>query len=167
MASAHLSQVVRENIEMRGLERVPTEINFETEFLLDVLADQEPESFARDNGDLDEAGLSPQKAGTLYRRFETRRPPFPKRNPSLSGSEEMCSLKPIDSRRFTNLSYHVAADRVVASAVGSTSIRIIDGGDLTRFGFKNTVGDQSVVRVAIARHRVNPTVNTSIRQVRT
>ena len=63
MAGAHLGQVVRQDVETWGFERVPIEVDLETEFLLDVLADQESEGFAGDNGDLDEARFSPQEGG--------------------------------------------------------------------------------------------------------
>ena len=168
VSRAHLGQVVSENVETRSFERVPIEVDLGTEFLLDVLADQESESFTRDDGDLDETGFSPKESGHSIPavRYET----------AAASEAESLALgfgRDVFTQTGRIQSLHelvvprVAADRFVARAVGSTSIRIVDGSDLTRLGFENVIGNHSVVRVIVARHRVRPTANTSIRQVRT
>ena len=168
LSSAHFGQVVRENIETRGFERVPIEVDLETEFLLDVLADQESESLTRDDGDLDEAGFSPQEGKHSISAVRNETTAISKAESFTLGfgRDVFIQTERLESPHELAIP-RVAADRLVARAVGGTSIRIADGGDLTRFGFEDVIGDQSVVRVAVARHRVRPTANTSIRQVRT
>ena len=168
VAGTHLGQVVRENIETRGFERVPIEVDLETEFLLDVLADQESEGLAGDNGDLDEARFSPQEGGHTVSAVRHETTAISEAESFVLGlrSDVLTQADRLETLHELVVP-HVAADRFVARAVGSSSIRIVDGGDLTRFGLKDVIGDQSVVRVTIARHRVRPTANTSLRQVRT
>ena len=168
VSSSHLGQVVSGSVETRGFERVPIEVDLETEFLLNVLADQESENLTRDDGDFDETGVSPQEGGhsILAVRYETT---------AISEAESLALglgrdvFAPTERLKSLHELFvpNVAADRFVTRAVGSTSIRIIDGGDLTRLGFENVIGDHSVVRVIVARRRVRPTANASIQQVRT
>ena len=168
VSSAHFGQVVSENIETRGFERVPIAVDLETEFLLDVLADQESESLTRDDRDLDEAGFSPKEGGHSIPavRDETAAVSKAESFALGFGRDVFTQTERLESLHELVVP-HVAADRFVARTVGGTSIRIVDGGDLTRLGFEDVTGDQSVVSVAVARHRVRPTANTSIRQVRT
>ena len=158
VSGARLGQVMRENIKTRGFERVPINIDLETEFLLDVLTDQESESFTRDNGDLDEAGFSPQEGGHSVSAVRNETADVSEAEPFTLGFRRDVFAQ---ADRLESLHEfvvpHVAADRFVASAVGGTSIRIIDSGNLTRFDFEDAIGDQSVVSVAVARHRVRPT----------
>jgi hypothetical protein len=168
VAGAHLGQVVRQDIETWGFERVPIEVDLETEFLLDVLADQESEGLAGDNGDLDEAGFSPQESGHTISAVghETAAVSETESFVLGLGSDVLTQADRLETLHELVVP-HVAADRFVTRAVRRSGIRIVDGGDLTRFGLKDVIGDQSVVRVTIARRRVRPTANTSLRQVRT
>ena len=122
VSRAHFGQVVSENIETRSFERIPIEVDLETEFLLDVLADQESESLTRDDGDLDEAGFSPKEGGHSIPavRHETAAVSEAESFALGFGRDVFTQTERLESLHELVVP-HVAVDRFVARAVGSTA----------------------------------------------